>query len=193
MTKTAVFCITKSRAHVDRILDRLHLAGFAYSEISVLMPETDSNHDIGHIKATKAPEGTAAGAATGGIAGGVLGLLVGIGSLAIPGLGAFIAAGPILAALGGAALGATAGGVVGGLVGLGIPEIEARIYEGKLKTGNYLVSVNAETKNDVTRAKEIYEEQEAEDISTTGPSAVPEPEGASARRTPVPALSESIL
>lgn len=183
MSKTAVFCITKSRAHVDRIVDRLHLAGFPYSEISVLMPETDSNHDIGHVKATKAPEGTAAGAATGGVAGGVLGLLVGIGSLAIPGLGAFIAAGPIMAALGGAALGATAGGVVGGLIGLGIPEIEARIYEGKLKTGNYLVSVHAHTNDDVSRAKEIYEEQDGEDISVTGQSSVPEPEGAGSNRT----------
>ena len=193
MSKTAVFCITKSRAHVDRILDRLHIAGFAYSEISVLMPETDSNHDIGHVKATKAPEGIAAGAARGGVAGGVLGLLAGIGSLAIPGIGAFIAAGPIMAALSGAALGATAGGVFGGLVGLGIPEIEARIYEGKLKTGNYLVSVHARTNDEVALAKEIYKEQDGEDISTTGQSTVPEPEGAGTHRTTVPVMSESSL
>lgn len=176
MSKTAVFCITKSRAHAERILDRLHLSGFPVSEISVLMPETDSNHDIGHVKATKAPEGTATGAATGGVAGGVLGLLAGIGALAIPGIGAFIAAGPIMAALGGAAVGATTGGVVGGLIGLGIPEIEAKIYEGKLKTGNYLVSVHAQTNDEVARAKEIYEEQEAEDISTTSQTTTPKPE-----------------
>ena len=191
MSKTAVFCITKSRAHVDRILDRLHIAGFHYSEISVLMPETDSDHDIGHVKATKAPEGTAVGAATGGVAGGVLGLLVGIGSLAIPGLGAFIAAGPIMAALGGAALGATAGGVVGGLIGLGIPEIQARIYEGKLKTGNYLVSVHAETNDEVSLAKEIYKEQDGEDICTTSQASTPEPEGASSHRAASKDYAES--
>ena len=182
MKKTAVFCITKSGAHVDRIVDRLHIAGFDYSEISVLMPETDSQNDIGHVKATKAPEGTAVGAATGGIAGGVLGMLVGLGSLAIPGLGVFIAAGPIMAALSGAAVGATTGGIVGGLIGLGIPEIEARLYEGKLKTGNYLVSVHAETNEEVSRVKEIYKEQDAEDISVTSQSAVPEPEALASNR-----------
>ncbi len=184
MSKTAVFCITKSRAHAERIIDRLHIAGFAYSEISVLMPETDSQHDIGHVKATKAPEGAATGAATGGVAGGVLGLLAGIGSLAIPGLGPFIAAGPIMAALGGAAVGATAGGVVGGLIGLGIPEIEAKIYEGKLKTGNYLVSAHVRNSGEVTKAKDIFKQQDAEDISTTSQTSVPEPKGTTHRRTP---------
>ena len=174
MSKTAVFCITKSRSQAERIIDRLVASGFAYSEISVLMPETDSRHDIGHVKATKAPEGTATGAATGGVAGGVFGLLAGIGALAIPGVGPLIAAGPIMAALSGAAVGAAAGGVVGGLIGLGIPEIEAKIYEEKLKTGNYLVSVHAHDGKEVDRAKQIYKSENAEDISTTSQASIPE-------------------
>lgn len=173
MSKTAVFCISKSRVRAERIIDRLVASGFAHSEISVLMPETDSHHDIGHVKNTKAPEGTATGAATGGVAGGVIGLLAGIGALAIPGVGPFIAAGPIMAALSGAAVGATAGGVVGGLIGLGIPEVEAKIYEEKLKTGNYLISVHAHSSEEVDRAEEIYKSEEAENISTTGQAAVP--------------------
>ena len=175
MSKTAVFCIATSRQQTERILDRLVASGFPHSEISVLMPETDSHHDIGHIKATKAPEGTATGAATGGVAGGVLGLLAGIGALAIPGVGPLIAAGPIMAALSGAAVGATAGGVVGGLIGLGIPEIEAKIYEEKLKTGNYLISVHGHDSDEVGRAKEIYKSENAEDISTTSQEAPPKP------------------
>jgi hypothetical protein len=191
MSKTSVFCITKSRAHAERIIDRLHIAGFTYSDISVLMPETDSAHDIGHVKASKAPEGTATGAATGGLAGGVIGLLAGIGAIAIPGIGAFIAAGPLMLALSGAAVGATAGGVVGGLIGLGIPEIEARIYEGKLKTGNYLVSVHAETNAQIARAKEIYKEQDAEDIALTSESSTPATKPASSRRKEAPAFADS--
>jgi len=173
MSKTSVFCITKSRAQTESIIQRLHLAGFPYSEISVLMPETDSRHDIGHIKATKAPEGTATGAATGGVAGGVFGLLAGIGAIAIPGVGPLIAAGPIMAALSGAAVGAAAGGVVGGLIGMGIPEIEAKIYEQKLRTGNYLVSVHAHDSDEEARVKEIFESEEAEDISTTSQAELP--------------------
>jgi len=173
MNKTAVFCITKSRVQTEEIIHRLHLAGFPYSEISVLMPETDSLHDIGHVKATKAPEGTATGAATGGVAGGIFGLLAGIGAVAIPGVGPLVAAGPIMAALSGAAVGAAAGGVVGGLIGLGIPEIEAKIYEEKLKTGNYLVSVHAHDSDEVTRVKEIFESEEAQNISTTSQAEVP--------------------
>ena len=175
MSKTAVFCIAKSRVQAERIIDRLTNSGFASSEISVLMPETDSHHDIGHVKNTKAPEGTATGAATGGVAGGVFGLLAGIGALAIPGVGPFIAAGPIMAALSGAALGATAGGVVGGLIGLGIPEIEAKIYEEKLKSGNYLVSVHTHDGKEKDRAEEIFKSENAEDIATTNQTAVPVP------------------
>ena len=173
MSKTSVLCITKSRGHAERIIDRLTSAGFPHSEISVLMPETDSRHDIGHVKNTTAPEGTATGAATGGVAGGVIGLLAGIGALAIPGVGPLIAAGPIMAALSGAAVGAATGGIVGGLIGLGIPEVEAKIYEEKLKTGNYLISVHAHDGDEVDRAEEIYKAEKAEDISTTGQVAAP--------------------
>lgn len=175
MSKTAVFCITKSRIQAENIINRLYASGFPYSEISVLLPETASQHDIGHVKATKAPEGTATGAATGGVAGGVFGLLAGIGALAIPGVGPLIAAGPIMAALSGAAIGATAGGILGGLIGLGIPEIEAKIYAEKLKTGNYLVSVHAQDSEGVSRAKEIFKSENAEDISSTTQSTPPKP------------------
>ena len=174
MSKTSVFCIAKSRAQTEAILDRLAASGFPHSEISVLMPETDSHHDIGHVKATKAPEGTATGAAAGGVTGGVLGLLAGIGALAIPGVGPFIAAGPIMAALSGAAIGATTGGIVGGLIGLGIPEIEAKIYEEKLKTGNYLISVHAHDGDEEDRAKEIFQSEGGEDISTTSQASTPD-------------------
>ena len=184
MSKTSVFCIAKSRAQTETIIDRLVAAGFPHSEISVLMPETDSHHDIGHVKATKAPEGATTGAAAGGVTGGVLGLLAGIGALAIPGVGPLIAAGPIMAALSGAAVGATAGGIVGGLVGLGIPEIEAKLYEEKLKTGNYLISVHAHDDKEEDRAKEIYESEGGEDIATTSQTSVPD-EGKAGRSTTV--------
>ena len=179
MSKTSVICITKTRIQAERIIDRLVGSGFIHSEISVLMPETDSRHDIGHVKATKAPEGTVTGAATGGVAGGVIGLLAGIGALAIPGVGPLIAAGPIMAALSGVAVGAATGGVVGGLIGLGIPELEAKIYEGKLKTGNYLVAVHAHDGEEISRAKEVYKSESAEDICTTSQATIPE------RKTPV--------
>ena len=129
------------------------------------MPDTGGTHDLGHVKATKAPEGATTGAATGGATGGVLGLLAGIGALAIPGLGPFIAAGPIMAALSGAAVGATTGGVVGGLIGLGIPEIEAKRYDEKLKKGNYLIAVHTDESDDfVDHAKHIFKNAGAEDI-----------------------------
>src|SRR5881227_1808671 len=138
----SVFGIATTQGQAERIIQQLQAQGFATSEISVLMPDTGGTRDIGHVKATKAPEGATTGAATGGVTGGVLGMLAGIGALAIPGLGPFIAAGPIMAALSGAAIGATTGGLVGGLIGLGIPEIEARRYVDKLKSGNYLIAVH---------------------------------------------------
>jgi uncharacterized membrane protein len=168
----SVFCIATTEGQAREIIDALRSQGFVDSEISVLLPDTAGTHDMGHVRATKAPEGTAAGAATGGVAGGVLGLLAGIGTLAIPGVGPFIAAGPILAALGGAALGATAGGVVGGLIGLGIPEIEAKHYEEKLKKGNYLISVHVENDALEDRAKRVFKSAGAEDITTASESAV---------------------
>jgi hypothetical protein len=137
------------------------------------MPDTAGTHDLGHIKATKAPEGATTGAAAGGVTGGVLGLLAGVGALAIPGLGPFIAAGPIMAALSGAAVGGTTGGVLGGLIGLGIPEIEAKRYDEKLKRGNYLIAVHADESDDVDRAKEIFKNAGAEDVSTVSEASAP--------------------
>ena len=173
MSKTSVFGIVKSYSQAERVVENLQSAGFASSEISVLLPDNQGKHDFGHVKATKAPEGATTGAATGGVAGGVIGLLAGIGALAIPGVGPFIAAGPIMAALSGAAVGATTGGLVGGLIGLGIPEIEAKRYEDKLKTGNYLIAVHATNNDEERRAKEIFKNAGAEDISTSSMSKAP--------------------
>jgi hypothetical protein len=173
MSKTSVFGIVKSHSQAEQIVDRLQSSGFPASEISVLLPDNEGKHDIGHVKATKAPEGATTGAATGGATGGVLGLLAGIGALAIPGIGPFIAAGPIMAALSGAAIGAGTGGLVGGLIGMGIPEIEAKRYEGKLKSGNYLIAVHAEDGDQKDRAKEIFKNAGAEDISTSSMSKTP--------------------
>jgi hypothetical protein len=179
MSKSSVFCIAKSYGQAERIVERLQGAGFSTSEISVLMPDTGGRHDVGHIKATKAPEGATTGATAGGITGGVLGLLAGIGSLAIPGVGPLIAAGPIMAALSGAAVGATTGGIVGGLVGLGIPEIEAKRYEEKLKNGNYVIAVDADDRDEVNRAKELFKNEGADDITSSSLSKAPK---ADARR-----------
>ena len=173
MSKSSVFCIANSASQAEQIVEDLQSSGFDVSEISVLMPDTAGKHDFGHVKATKAPEGATTGATAGGVTGGILGLLAGIGALAIPGVGPFIAAGPIMAALSGAALGATTGGLVGGLIGLGIPEIEAKRYEQKLRAGNYLVAVDARDSDQVDRAKEIFKSAGAEDISTSSLSKAP--------------------
>src|SRR5437016_6428991 len=165
----SVFGIATTHGQAERIVQQLQAQGFGNSEISVLMPDTGGTRDIGHVKATKAPEG----AATGGATGGVIGLLAGIGALAIPGVGPFIAAGPIMAALSGAAVGAATGGVVGGLIGLGIPEIEAKRYEEKLKRGNYLIAVHTDESEDVDRAKHIFKTAGAEDISTVSEASAP--------------------
>ena len=158
----SVFGIATTHGQAERIVEQLQAQGFAASDISVLMPDTGGTRDVGHVKATKAPEGATTGAATGG----VIGLLAGIGALAIPGVGPFIAAGPIMAALSGMAVGAATGGVVGGLIGLGIPEIEAKRYDEKLKKGNYLIAVHTDESEDVDRAKHIFKTAGAEDIST---------------------------
>ena len=165
----SVFGIATTHGQAERIVQQLQGQGFATSEISVLMPDTGGTRDVGHVKATKAPEG----AATGGATGGVVGLLAGIGALAIPGVGPFIAAGPIMAALSGAAVGAATGGVVGGLIGLGIPEIEAKRYDEKLKKGNYLIAVHTDKGEDVDRAKHIFKTVGAEDISTVSEASAP--------------------
>ena len=174
MSDNQVFCIATSRGQAQQIVERLQSGGFPANEISILLPDTEGSHDIGHVKATKAPEGATTGAAAGGVTGGVLGLLAGIGALAIPGVGPLIAAGPIMAALSGAAIGGTTGGIVGGLVGLGIPEIEAKRYEEKLKKGNYLVAVHARDDDQEDRAEEIFKDCGAEDITTAGMSSTPD-------------------
>src|ERR1700677_1184891 len=162
MSKKSVFCLASSRDQADRIIDHLKAANFSNNDISVLFPDKGTTRDFAHEKHTKAPEGVAAGASTGGVIGGALGWVAGIGALAIPGVGPFIAAGPIIAALSGAAIGAAAGGITGGLIGLGIPEIEAKRYEGRLQQGNILISVHAETSAEVTRAKAILTDAGAE-------------------------------
>jgi len=181
MSKKSVFCIAKSREQADRIVDQLKSANFSNNDISVLFPDKETSRDFAHEKNTKAPEGAATGAGTGGVIGGALGWIAGIGALAIPGVGPFIAAGPILAALSGAAIGASVGGIAGGLIGLGIPEIEAKRYEGKVKEGNLLISVHTENGEEITKAKEIFTRAGAQDICTTGEAAVPK-EGKDADR-----------
>ena len=173
MSKKSVFCIATSRDQADRIVDQLKDANFSNNDISVLFPDKGSSRDFAHEKNTKAPEGAVTGAGTGGVMGGALGWLVGIGALAIPGVGPFIAAGPILAALSGAAIGAAAGGIAGGLIGLGIPELEAKRYEGKVKEGNLLLSVHTENSEEIKRAKEIFTQAGAQDICTTGEATPP--------------------
>jgi hypothetical protein len=164
----AVLCIVKNEEQAISIVDQLKAAGFSNNDISVLMPDRAGTRDFAHEQHTKAPEGAAAGAVAGGVAAGVLGWLVGIGSLAIPGVGPLIAAGPIMAALSGAAAGGAVGGLVGALVGLGIPEYEAKQYENKVKNGNILISVHTDDSNEREAAKEIFERSNASDISYTG-------------------------
>ena len=172
MSKKSVLCIASSEPQVERIANQLKAAGFSGNDISVLFPDKTGTRDFAHEQHTKAPEGAATGAGTGGILGGGLGWLVGIGALAIPGVGPFIAAGPIMAALAGAAVGAAAGGITGALVGLGIPEYEAKQYEGKIREGNMLISVHAEDSKAVDKAKEIFKREGAHDISYTGEKSV---------------------
>ncbi len=162
----AVFCIADNRIQALSILESLRSAGFRESEISVVMAHEDGDGDIVVEGGTKAPEGAAAGGGSGLLIGGALGWMAGIGTLAIPGLGPFIAAGPIMAALGGAAVGSAAGGLTGGLIGLGFSEYEAKQYEGYLKDGNTLISVAVCDDDEVERAKDIFESADASHIST---------------------------
>ena len=164
----AVICIVPTEVEADRIVDSLRTAGFTNNNISVLMPDKTTTKDLGHEKHTKAPEGASAGAASGLVLGGALGWLAGIGALAIPGVGPFIAAGPIMAMLSGAAIGGAAGGTTGGLIGLGIPEYEAKQYEGKLRDGNILLSVHTENGDEAKRVEEIYKANNAHDIKRAG-------------------------
>jgi hypothetical protein len=167
--KVAVFGIYSTRAAVEIATDSLVNAGYPASDISVLLPESlGGPKEMGTEKATKAPEGTAAGATTGGLIGGTLGVLAGVGLLAIPGLGPFIAAGPIMAGLAGLGVGGAVGGVTGALIGMGIPEFEAKRYEGRLQKGGILLSVHCDTSEEIKRAKDILERTGAEDVTSTG-------------------------
>jgi len=176
MSKKSVFCIATSLDQADQIVGQLKDANFSNNDISVLFPDKHTTRDFAHEKNTKAPEGALTGAGTGGIIGGALGWIAGIGALAIPGVGPFIAAGPLMAALSGAAVGAAVGGIAGGLMGLGIPEIEAKRYEGKVKAGNILISVHTEDSDEINRAEEIFKDAGAEDICTSEDESAPSAE-----------------
>ena len=171
--KTAVFGIYSSREAAERAADAIVNAGFSPSDISALLPENLGKRAIGTEKSTKAPEGAAAGGTTGAVLGGTLGLLAGIGALAIPGVGPLIAAGPIMATLAGMGVGGAVGGVAGALVGMGIPEYEAKRYEGRIQKGGILLSVHCASSDEVKRAKEIMQRTGAEDISSTGEASTP--------------------
>ncbi len=163
-----VLGIYKTRTDVERAVDALKVDGFFTTDISVLMPDREGSQNFAHTKGTKAPEGAATGAGTGAVVGGTLGLLAGIGALAIPGIGPFIAAGPIMGALAGAGVGGALGGIGGALIGLGIPEYEAKRYEGLIKDGGILLSVHASNSSEVEKAKKCLERTGAKDISSTG-------------------------
>jgi hypothetical protein len=182
MAKRAVFCLARDESDASRIVENLKTAGFSNNDISVLLPDKSSTREFAHEKSTKAPEGATTGALTGVTLGGVLGWLTGIGALAIPGLGPFIAAGPIMAALSGAAVGGAAGGLVGALVGMGIPEYEAKRYEARVKEGRVLISVHCEDSDEAKQAKEIFEQANAEGIASSGEEHVSEKDRAASGR-----------
>ncbi|HXU14233.1 MAG TPA: general stress protein [Terriglobales bacterium] len=165
---TAVFGIYRNQLDVEQAVDALRAEGFRSTDISVLFPENEGTKDFAHKKATKAPEGTAAGAGTGAVVGGALGWLAGIGALAIPGVGPLIAAGPIVAALTGVGVGGAIGGISGALIGMGIPEYEAKRYEGRVKEGGLLLSVHSDNSDWTRKAKDILERTGADDVSSTG-------------------------
>lgn len=167
---TAVFGIYTTRAQAEEAVDALRSAGFRNTDISALFPDNQGSKDFAHEKNTKAPEGAATGAATGAVVGGVLGWLAGIGALAIPGVGPLIAAGPIMGALAGAGTLGAAGGLMGALVGMGMPEYEAKRYEGRIKEGGILLSVHCDTSDWTSRAKDILKRTGAEDIASAGES-----------------------
>lgn len=172
-SKKSVIGLVSSESQAELIVAELQQAGFANNAISALLPNKGGTRDFAHENNTKSPEGALAGVGAGGAIGGTLGLLAGIGALAIPGVGPFIAAGPIMAALSGGAAGAAVGGIAGALVGMGIPEIEAKQYEGKVKGGSILLSVHAEDSDKRAHAKKILEAGDAEDVVTVGEKSVP--------------------
>lgn len=177
MSTKSVLCIVDSRNQAGTIVDSLKNAGFSQDDVSVLFADSSTTRDFAHEKSTKAPEGAAAGAGTGGVVGGALGWLAGIGALAIPGVGPFVAAGPIMAALSGAAVGAAVGGIAGALVGLGVPEYEAKRFEGHIRKGRILISVHTDDSKERDAARKIFEYAGARDIAVAGESSVSERKG----------------
>lgn len=171
--KNAVYCITPTREQAETIVHGLKNAGFPNTQISVLFADKSGTRDFSHEQNTKMPEGATTGGIAGMGTGAVLGWLAGIGTLAIPGVGPFIAAGPIMAALGGAAVGGATGGMIGGLIGMGIPEYEAKLYDGKIQGGNSLISVHTESSDQVDTVKDIYKRAGAEDIHSTSEASAP--------------------
>jgi hypothetical protein len=169
----AVFGLFRDQQTMANAVDALHHAGFLSADISALLPDTESTRSFAHEKHTKAPEGAAAGATAGVLAGGTFGLLLGIGAIAIPGLGAFLAAGPIMAALAGAGAGGVVGTVTGALIGMGIPEYEAKRYESFIASGGMLLSVHCVDKELAHRARSVLDGFGAHDIGDTKESSVP--------------------
>jgi hypothetical protein len=168
-----VLGIVAAEIQAENIVQRLAHVGIPSRNISVIFPDRHGTRDFAHEHHTKAPEGAVVGVAGGGLLGGTLGALVGVGALVIPGLGGFIAAGPLMSALSAAAAGATLGGIAGALIGMGIPELEAKQYEGKLRQGNILLAAHVEGAEDEARVKEVLRREGAHDISATSESAVP--------------------
>ena len=171
MKNIAAFGLYRTKSEIEDALEALKEAGFRNTDISVLMPENAGTRDLGDEKHTKAPEGAVAGAASGAVLGGALGWLAGIGALAIPGIGPFLAAGPIIAALAGVGAAGAIGGVSGALVGSGMPEYEAKRYEGRLKHGGILLSVHCDSKEWVSRAKAVLMRTGAEDVASSSEAA----------------------
>lgn len=171
--KNAIIGLVASQSQAEAIIGQLERVGFARSDISALLADKAGNRDFAIENNTKAPEGAVAGVSAGGAVGGTLGLLAGIGALAIPGLGMFIAAGPIIALLSGAAAGAAVGGIAGGLIGMGIPEVEAKQYEGKIAQGHVLLSVHVVDSDRAKEAKRILEAGGAKDVVSIGEKSLP--------------------
>ncbi|HEY9681558.1 MAG TPA: hypothetical protein V6C86_08250 [Oculatellaceae cyanobacterium] len=164
----SVVGIVHSLLEAESLVNALKASGHPESDVSVILPDKAGGKDFAHENTTKAPEGAVAGASAGGVVGGTLGLLAGIGTLAVPGVGPLIAAGPIMATLSGVAVGATAGGLCGGLIGMGVPEYEAKIYEGKVQDGNILLAVNCSNNTELKEAEETFKRYDASDIHRVG-------------------------
>lgn len=172
MKKQSVVGLVHTQVEAENLVTALKSSAFIDNDISVLFPDKEGTKDFAHDNSTKAPEGAVTGATTGGAIGGTLGLLAGIGALAIPGVGPLIAAGPIMATLSGAAVGATVGGIAGALIGMGIPEYEAKMYEGKIRDGNILVAAHGDSNDQLKKAEDLFKTHGATDIHRVGESAV---------------------